>query len=54
MCVFCILTDVEGVTAEKLDWDTVCTRAEGTGWFPVIIPGCKQVLDEDGYGEYGT
>ena len=40
-------------TAETLDWNAVCTRAEGTGWFPVIVPGCAEALTEDGYGSYG-
>ena len=30
----------------------VCARAAGTGWFPVIIPGCKEALNDDGYGAY--
>lgn len=37
---------------ESYDWNSVCTRAGGTGWYPVIVPGCKEALTADGYGQY--
>jgi len=53
MTLLAAAASLSGAQAETLDWNSVCTRAEGTGWFPVIVPGCKEALSADGYGDYG-
>lgn len=45
---------VEEIGSEVLTQASVCARAAGTGWFPVIVPGCKEALSEDGYDTYGA
>eukprot|EP00591_Stephanopyxis_turris_P005139 CAMPEP_0195517700 /NCGR_PEP_ID=MMETSP0794_2-20130614/11361_1 /TAXON_ID=515487 /ORGANISM="Stephanopyxis turris, Strain CCMP 815" /LENGTH=2125 /DNA_ID=CAMNT_0040646559 /DNA_START=136 /DNA_END=6513 /DNA_ORIENTATION=- len=52
MTLLAAAASLSGAQAETLDWNSVCTRAEGTGWFPVIVPGCKEALSADGYGDY--
>ncbi len=42
------------IGVEGLNQESVCARAAGTGWFPVIVPGCKEALSGDGFETYSA